>query len=57
VVGFSPEYVLLIIVAGALSGTEMSSGQCTVFYIILTSDFYDLYFILYHFILLSYRKC
>ena len=75
VVAFSTEYVLLICVAGALSGTELisgervmlycvagaksgtdlSSGQCIVLYIILTSDIYNLYFILYHFILPSYK--
>jgi hypothetical protein len=47
VVSFNPEYVLLICVAGTLSGIELSSEQCTVLYIILTSDIYNLYFILY----------
>jgi hypothetical protein len=75
-VGFSPNYVLLICVAGALSGTELSSGEhvmlycvagslsgnelisgkCTMLYIILKSHINNLYFILYHFILQSYRK-
>jgi hypothetical protein len=47
VVGFSPEYAMLYCVAGALPGTELISEQCTVLYIILTSDIYNLYFILY----------
>ena len=32
VVGFSPDYVLLICVAGALFGTELSSGEHAILY-------------------------